>query len=130
MFNISRVLLVKASIIGNTAAQEIGTEFWPCFWIFNTLMRLITCRQGFPFLACSSQITENCNIENILLSFRKSTHALLNFSRNFYFLRAHRSLITVRLFIKSCNSCYEEITSCRRIRSNTHYCLTRWNSWK
>lgn len=118
MFNISRVLLVQASIIENTTVQvsEIGTEFWSCFCVYNTLMRLITCRQGFPFLSCSSQITENCDIEkSYYLS--GSPCILWIFPEIFIF---SSSLITVRL-LKSCNSkCYEEIINCRRIKLNTY----------
>lgn len=119
MFNISRVLLVQASIIENTTVQvsEIGTEFWSCFCVYNTLMRLITCRQGFPFLSCSSQITENCNIEKVIIFQEVHARILWIFPEIFIF---SSSLITVRL-LKSCNSkCYEEIINCRRIKLNTY----------
>lgn len=52
MFDTSKVLLFNYRKHYRTGFWKLGrSSLIVSFWVYNTLMRLITCRQGFPFLS-------------------------------------------------------------------------------
>lgn len=52
MFDTSKVLLFNYRKHCCTGFWKLGrSSLIVSFWVYNTLMRLITCRQGFPFLS-------------------------------------------------------------------------------